>query len=157
MQTASGARATKRSADFAVDPVEVAKNGFNFLRWLATFGFQPAANQSNLDGHVCEFIGGLLCDGREQTIAGCTLSGLQLALRRRHILRGSWGLYRTRDLSEKPRRASRVLESLLVAIAITALHGDLPDIILILLVAYSGFLRTMGALTLQRWQLEFGV
>lgn len=44
-----------------------------------------------------------------------------------------------------------------MAMAMTALHWHMPDVTTILIVAYSGFLRTMEALTLQRCHVEFGV
>ena len=124
-----------------------------YLEWAHSVGLPSATDDDDLDSHCMHFLEHCWATGGDRTSAGHVLSGICFALRRRRILTGSWGLFRTWGRLELPRRAPPMPQAVLLAMAGVAFSWQVQDVSLLLILAFSGFLRTMEALTLHRWQV----
>ena len=125
-----------------------------FLAWLQSYGMVPASGEEALDAQVSEYIEHLRESGADRNEAGFTLSGVQFSLKKKRILGGSWQLLKVWQKLEMPSRAPPLPELALKAWVFVAMSWELFDVAVLLLLAFSGFLRTMECLTLEVWQLE---
>ena len=122
--------------------------------WLALHGVARSSDLEELDGQVCEWIEHLWAQGLDKNYAGFTLSGLQFALRRKRILQSGWRLLKAWQHVELPARAAPMPAEVLHAAVFTAITWDRLDLALLMMVAFSGFLRSMEFMSLQPWQIQ---
>ena len=113
-----------------------------------------STNIDYLDFQVAEWIEFLWAEGRGANEAADTLSGLQFLLRRRRILPASWNLFGAWRRIELPHRVPPLPLNVVLAMASVARFWGRNDIALLLIIGFSGFLRTTELVTLRRWQVQ---
>ena len=128
-----------------------------FLLWLHSHGVAAGGTLEELNAQLECYIEFLWETGGTRNDAGLVLSGISFALRRKRILNGSWELLKTWCRVEVPQRAPPLPALTVQAMAGLCIQWGFFDVALLLLVAFSGFLRTMEGLSLRQWQLVLDV
>ena len=107
-----------------------------------------------LDFQVSEWIEYLWAGGNGWNDAADTLSGISFLMRRRRILPASWNLFGAWRRIEVPSRVPPLPINVLLAMATTARAWQRNDIAVLMVLGFSGFLRTTEMLSLVRWQVQ---